>query len=68
MIIVTMKHARSLDLCSDGIRGWFKRYDLDFSKFLSEGLPIEEVERIGDSIGLRVAAEARKEADGIRRR
>lgn len=61
MIMVTMRHVRTLDLCSRGTRAWFKRYDLDFNTFLAEGLPVEVIEATEDELGYRVARIARQE-------
>lgn len=68
-IQVTIAHARaariagSSVLCAPGIRLWAKRHGVDLRQFAREGMPIEEVERIGDAFALRVAAIARAEAE-----
>lgn len=62
MIMVTMKHVRSIELCSRGTRAWFAKYDLDYNTFLEQGLPVEVIEATGDAIGKRVAQVARQDA------
>lgn len=67
-IVVTMKHARAAQLaghgvlCAPGIRPWFAQHGLDYRAFLRDGLPVEEVERIGDAFASRAAQIAREEA------
>lgn len=61
-VIVTMRHVRSARLCSRGTRAWFEKHGLDFNVFLTTGYPAETIEGTGDSLGMRVAEEARKEA------
>lgn len=61
-VIITMRHVRASKLCSAGLRDWCAQNGFDYSRFLKEGYPIEEVEATGDALALRVAAIARKEA------
>lgn len=67
-IIVKVSHARAAKLggrgflCSEGIRGWCRRYDVDLVEFCNHGLPIERIEAIPDAFAQRVAAIARAEA------
>ena len=58
-VIVKMKHIRQAKVCSNGARGFFERHDLDWSKFLSEGLPEEVFIATGDANALRVVEAAR---------
>lgn len=37
-IVVRMEHLRQLRYCSRGVRAFFARYGLDYSRFLSEGI------------------------------
>lgn len=68
-IIVTMEHVRAAGvpgarvLCAPGIRLWAQRHDIDVRRFCREGMPIEDVERLGDAFALRVAAIARAGAN-----
>lgn len=58
-VIVTMRHVRSCRMCSRGAREFFKRHNLDWDKFLSEGLPASVIEATGDAMALEVVQEAR---------
>lgn len=60
MIRVKMNHIRAAKMCSRGARQWFERHGLDWSTFLREGLPVEEIEATGDAMALRVARVARE--------
>ncbi|MAQ09574.1 MAG: hypothetical protein CMQ11_07045 [Gammaproteobacteria bacterium] len=59
-IIVKMVDIRSAKLCSNGARGFFARHNLDWNKFLSEGLPEEVFIATGDDNALRVVEKARE--------
>lgn len=58
-VIVIMQDIRAAKLCSSGARGWFQRQGMDWSKFLSEGLPEEQFIATGDANALRVVEAAR---------
>ena len=58
-VIVTMRHIRQARMCSRGTRAFFARHGLDWSQFLSEGLPAEKFEATGDAMALRVVEVAR---------
>lgn len=57
--IVTMRHIRRCKMCSGGSREFFKRHNLDWNKFLQEGIRASELEATGDAMAIRVAQEAR---------
>lgn len=59
---VTMRHIREAKLCAHGVRAFFARYRLDYSKFLREGIAADELEATGDAITAGVVAAAREEA------
>ena len=59
VILVNMSHVRTAKMCSRGARAFFKKHGLDWSKFLKEGLPVEEIEATGDGMALKVAKVAR---------
>lgn len=68
-VMCYVRHARQLRqpgqsdaVCSRGIRAWFKHHQLDFTKFLVEGIPASAVENL-DAYGKQVATLARREAD-----
>lgn len=46
MKIIRMHHCRRLSYCSRGVRTFFKRYELDYAKFLREGIPADEFLKI----------------------
>lgn len=47
---IFMKDIRATHMCSYGGRLFFKKHNLDWTKFLQEGLPIEEVSNIDDEM------------------
>lgn len=59
VILVHMKHIRAVKMCSRGTRIFFQRHGMDWSKFLKEGLPVEEFEATGDAMAMQVAEVAR---------
>lgn len=69
-LLVTIEHARAARLvgervlCAPGIRLWAKRHGVDLRQFAREGMPVEDVERIGDAFALRAAGIARAQAEG----
>lgn len=66
--VVHLRHARMIRragdraLCAAGIRAWCERYGIDAEVFCAQGIPGEELVRIGDAFGLRALEFARKEA------
>lgn len=58
---VRMRHIRAARLCSGGTRDWFRHHGLNWSEFLSKGLPVEEFEKTGDKMAIDVANIARAE-------
>lgn len=58
-VTVTMSDVRKCCMCSRGARVFFDHHNLDWSKFLKEGLPVEEIEATGDVMALKVAEVAR---------
>lgn len=61
MVIVQLKHARRLRMCTTGIAAWFEKHNLDLKTFTTVGLPAEELEKTGDAMALAVVRVARKE-------
>lgn len=59
MILVTMEDVRIAKMCSRGAREFFKRHNLDWDRFLKEGLPVEMIEATGDAMAIKVAEVAR---------
>jgi hypothetical protein len=66
---VTMQHARQARLdgqrvtCAPGVRAWCVHHGVDLRAFGRDGLPVEQVEAIGDAFALRAARIAREEAE-----
>lgn len=59
-VMCKMVDIRAAKLCSNGARGFFKRHNLDWNKFLSEGIAEEELLATGDANALRVVEKARE--------
>jgi hypothetical protein len=58
-IRVTIIDIRKAAYCGSGMRVWFKQHGFDLSKFLREGLPVEQFEATGDHYALNLARLAR---------
>lgn len=58
-VVVRMKHIRLASLCAKGTREWFAHHDLNYSDFLSNGIPVEVMEATGDQMALKVCEIAR---------
>lgn len=65
-VIVHPRHVRAAALCTRGARAWFKDNGMDWSRFVSEGLPAETLEATGDPLAARAVAKARQEAENGR--
>ena len=63
-LIVTIKDMRALKYCAAGSRQFAARHGLDWSRFLREGLPASEFEKIPDAMAHRVVEQA-KRREGI---
>ena len=61
-VIVHVRHIREAKLCSRGARMWFTRHGLDFTAFLTHGIPASQIDNLGDALGKQVAQIARDEA------
>lgn len=61
---VFMRHVRMAGLCSRGSREWCLHNGVDWTAFLSEGVPDEVLLASGDPIVARVVEAARKERAG----
>lgn len=58
-LIVRMVDIRAARMCSGGTRAFFERHGLDWSKFLKEGIPAEQLAATGDAMALQVVEVAR---------
>lgn len=60
-IMVYMKHIRQSGMCSGGAREFFIMHKLDWNRFLNQGLEVEIIEALKDSMATKVAKTARAE-------
>lgn len=58
-IKIRMMHVRQASMCSGGARRFFARHNLDWQKFLEEGLDAEIIEATGDLMALEVVKVAK---------
>lgn len=63
-IMVTVADVRSIQFCARGARMWFTRHGLDYTEFVTRGLPVSVIEGTGDALGKKVAKQARLRAAG----
>lgn len=45
---IYIRHIRAIRNCSNGARGFFKKYGLNWTSFLSEGIEAEKLIETGD--------------------
>lgn len=58
---VTMKHIRAARLCAGGARRWFQSHGLNWSDFLTNGIPASILGQWGDPLAERAIDEAKKD-------
>lgn len=64
-LIVRPRHIRAAPtLCMSGARRWFKAHDLDWSDFLTNGIPASVLGQWGDPLAERAIEQARAEEAG----
>lgn len=64
-VVIWPRHIHAAGLCiTPGARTWCKRHGIAFEDLRRGKVMATDLERIGDALGLRVAAVAREEADG----
>lgn len=63
-VYLSLKYCRVLKYCMFGVRRFCIRYDLDFKKLSRGEMRVEEFEKTGDALGIRVAELAREVANG----
>lgn len=54
-----MRDVRAARFCCRGARAFCKRYGLDWSAFLKDGLPAEKLLATGDALAIKVVEVAR---------
>ena len=58
-VVVRMEHCRAAGFCARGVRALAARYNLDYQKFLSDGIDSEELlKATGDDAMVKAAVEA----------
>jgi hypothetical protein len=60
--LVTVAHLRAAKLCSRGARDWCTRNGIDYTTFVTKGIPASAIESKHDGLGNRLARIARDEA------
>lgn len=70
-IRVHMRHVRNpppygAKLCASGCKRWFESRDMDFRRFLDEGIPISVLVALDDAIANKVIEAARREAEDLK--
>lgn len=57
-MIVKLEHVRQVHFCSRGVRAFCERHNLDWNKFIKEGLPEEVILATGDHMAREVVEAA----------
>lgn len=60
MIKITLQDMRSLKYCARGSRQFCARHGLDWSRFVHDGIPIDELQHIKDGMLDRVIDKAKQ--------
>lgn len=60
MTRITLQDMRSLKYCARGSREFAKRHGLDWSRFVHEGVPVDELAHINDGMLNRVIERAKQ--------
>lgn len=63
-MIITITDCRNAGHCVRGIRKWFRDYDLDFKKFLKEGIDEETFLATGDAYAIEIVRLKKAKNDG----
>jgi len=58
-LIVTINDVRRAKMCSSGARQFFIDHNLDWSRFISEGLPASIIESTNDAMAMQVVEVAK---------
>lgn len=64
-MIIRPEHIRApgIEYCSRGARKWFALHGLDWNRFVTQGIPEEELLATGDALAIAVVEEAKKWAE-----
>jgi len=63
VILVNIKHARQLKYCVRGCKTFCEKYNIDFKKFVKEGVDAEEFLKTGDAMALKLVEHVKKQED-----
>lgn len=63
-MIVTHRDLQAIRYCNKGARKFFRRHNLDWSEFMKNGLPEEELIRTGDAMAIRLVESTRERRNG----
>ena len=61
-MLVSIRHLRAAAMCCGGGRAFFARHGLDWSRFVSRGIPAYQLLDTGDAMARRVVEKAYEEA------
>jgi hypothetical protein len=62
-VIVTMNHVRSCRMCAREARTWAKSRGMNWTEFITNGLPEHTLTETGDPMALKVVEFARNDPD-----
>ena len=63
MTIITIKHTRAMGYCSEGVRSFCFKHQIDYRKFIKQGISEAELIRVNDAMSLKLIEYAKsKEA------
>lgn len=60
-LLVHPRHMRALKYCARGARAFFRRHGLDWQRFITTGIPAEELIATGDAMAAAVVDQAKRE-------
>lgn len=63
-MIITHRDLQAIRYCNNGAREFFQRHDLDWSQFVTEGLPEEVFLNTGDHMAIRLVELTRERRNG----
>lgn len=63
-MIITHRHLRAFKYCNNGARKFFKQHNLNWSNFVTQGLPDTEFIDTGDDMAIKLVEFAKRCEDG----
>jgi len=58
-LMINIKHAKALKYCSKGVRNFFNKHGLDYSAFVTTGVPASKIMATNDLMAIRMVEVAR---------